>query len=166
MNDSTIIVLVSVAVGVLAAVWTVLKWNARRSVNFLLRGTGIILIVVGAGLVGLTGQIIDWLRHLTQLTTTISVGIALAVLGLVVYFIGGTVKVPTKDEAKLREYQREAKQRENDAKLAAKAQRQESKAKRGVAAAPMPDPSTASGTSKNAVPDGEVDNILHKHGIE
>ncbi len=157
MNDTTIIVLVSIAVSVIAAIWAVLKWNSRRSINFLLRGIGIILMVVGAALAGLTGQVIEWFRHLSQLTATISVGIAMAVLGLVAYLVGSAIKVPTKEAAKLREYERQAKQRQNDAKQAAKARRAQDTSSN--AAAPVSPPPPLPSTARKADPDREVEDI-------
>ena len=169
MNDTTIIVLISVALSAVAVVWAVLKWNSRRSARYLMRATGVILMVVGAAFAGLTGQVVEWMRHLAQLTTTISIGLGLAALGLIAYFIGGAIKAPTKDEAKLREYERQAKRREEDAKAAAKADRL---AKKAQGPAPKPaeptvaPPPAAPGAGESTDPDDEVDNILRKHNIE
>ncbi|WIY81510.1 hypothetical protein [Propionimicrobium sp. PCR01-08-3] len=121
MSDTTIIVLITVLLGLVAAGWAVLKWNSLHSPRHLMRATGAILLIVGAALVGLTGQVVTWIRHLSELSGLTWAGLIVAVLGLVAFFIGGAMKAPTKEEARLRELERATKQRDEDAKTAARA---------------------------------------------
>ena len=176
MSDTVIISLISIGLGILAAVWTLIMWNSKQSPRHLARGVGIILVIVGALVTGLTDLllqgvrgVIDWVRHKPMDTAT-WVGIAVGVLGLIVYLIGGFIKAPTREEVIQRQATRAAKDRERLAEQAAKSRQQQAKNAPAEPQQPPPLPAAsqqagpAGSTPANA--DDEVANILKKHGIE
>lgn len=173
MNDPVIIVLVSVGLAVLAMLYAIIMWNSRHSSRYLLRAVGIIMLIVGLFITGISQlmlngvrSFIDWLNR-TYLDTTMWIGIGLGVVGILAFLIGGFITPPTRAEAKLARLEREDKQRANlaaqAAKEAAKHPKQPTVTKEPATTVPPPLPKTepVTGTA-----DDEVASILKKHGIE
>jgi len=182
MSDPVIVILVSVGLGLIAAVWALLMWNSRHSARYVARAVGIILLIIGAYLTGVSGLVLQWVRGLVdwvqrkELDTATWIGIAVAVLGLIAYLGGGLIKAPTREEARQRQLAQETERQERLAEQAAKV-RQQSKpqpAPRPQQPPPLPSqsqPPTGQPTTKapGATPasaDDEVSNILKKHGLE
>ncbi|MDI9629213.1 MAG: hypothetical protein QM286_11840 [Acidobacteriota bacterium] len=176
MSDTVIISLVSTGLGIIAALWALLMWNSRQSPRYIVRAVGIVLVVVGAFVTGLSDLllqgvrgVIDWVRHKPMDTVT-WVGVGVGVLGVVAFLIGGFIKAPTREEAKQRLAARAAKDRERLAAQAAKIDKKQAKQAPTTPPQPPPLPSAsqqagpAGSTPANA--DDEVTNILKKHGIE
>lgn len=182
MSDPVIVILVSVGLAIIVAIWAMAMWNSRQSARYLMRGVGLILVIVGALVTGITELAVDGVRGVIGwlnekvLDTATWVGIAVAVVGIVSFIIGGAIKAPTRADAKIRRLEREARQRE---KLASKVGRTKpqpvqskpaepaepvaasAETKADAAAPPLPESKPASSN-----PDDEVANILRKHGIE
>lgn len=137
MSDPVVVVLISVAGALLAALYAVMMWNSRQSARYLVRAAGIILIIAGALATGVTSLLVDGVQALVDwvsekpLDTLTWAGIAMAGAGVITTVVAGYVKAPTRAEAKQLRAERTA--REQAAAKAA-AQRQ--------APAPPPLPKT------------------------
>lgn len=185
MSDPVIVILVSVGLAIIVAIWAMAMWNSRQSARYLMRAVGIILVIVGAAVTGITELAIDGVRGIIAwlnekvLDTATWVGIAVGVIGVVSFIIGGAIKAPSRADAKLRRLEREAKQREKLASKVGKptspdaAARPTTPAKSAptsesgpTAAQPKPDAVTPPPAAKPSDPEDEVANILRKHGIE
>lgn len=182
MTDPVIIILVSVGLALIAAVWALVMWNSRQSARYIARAVGIVLLIAGAFVTGFSDLLLQGVRGLIgwvaqkQLDTAAWVGIALAVLGLIVYLGAGLIKAPTREEAKQRQQARETERQHRLAEQAAKARQAAKSAPTAKPQQPPPLPAQsqppasqlpaqASGATQ-ANPDDEVTNILKKHGIE
>lgn len=185
MSDPVILILVSVGLALLVALWAVLMWNSRQSARYLMRAVGLILIIVGAWVTGVTQlalngvrSLIDWF-YVKVLDTPTWVGIALAAVGIVSFIIGGAIKAPTREEAKTRRLEREAKQRKRLADKAAKTTAtppitpkptakpskpaEPANTTRASETTPPPVPETKPAAT---TPEDEIASILRKHSIE
>lgn len=170
MSDPVILVLVSLALAIIATLYAVVMWNARQSARYLMRAVGVVLVVVGAYVTGVSALLLDGVRafidwlYTEQLDTAMWVGIGVGVVGLVAFLIGGLIKAPTRAEAKQIRVEREAKRR-----AAVVRQVQRNPAQTAATPPPLPRPSAtpaAPAPSAASNPDDEVANILKKHGIE
>ena len=175
------IAIVLLVVGVGIFIGTTPMKDSKRSVRLTVISTvlslaGIILVIVGALVTGLTDLllqgvrgVIDWVRHKPMDTAT-WVGIAVGVLGLIVYLIGGFIKAPTREEVIQRQATRAAKDRQRLAGQAAKSRQQQAKNAPAKPQQPPPLPAASQQAgpagSTPASADDEVANILKKHGIE
>ncbi|MGI5951195.1 MAG: hypothetical protein ACOX61_05020 [Brooklawnia sp.] len=190
MSDPVILVLVSVGLSIVVALWAILMWNRRQSARYLMRAVGLILVIVGALLAGLSGVLLEGARALGEwlndkvLDTPTWGGIALGVVGIISFVIGGVIKAPDRHQAKARRLEREAKQREKLAKTAAEIDRTKpatpTTSRPAGAAQPASEPAKpstpgATAAGQQAPPplpgppsdqEDEVTNILRKHGIE
>lgn len=181
MSDPVIVILVSIGLGLIAAVWALLMWNSRHSARYVARAVGIILLIIAAYLTGVSDLVLQGVRGLVswvqrkELDTAAWIGIAVAVLGLVVFLGGGLIKAPTREEARQRQLARETERQERLAEQAVKLRQQQAKSQPATQAQqppPLPSqsqppagPVQASGATP-ASADDEVSNILKKHGIE
>lgn len=178
MSDSVIIVLTSIGVAAIVAVWAVLMWNSRLSARYLWRAVGLILVIVAAGLTGITALVVQgarglvhWLRTETM-DTAKWVGVALAVLGVVGFAIGGAIKAPTPAEAQQRRADRSAREhaemlRQSAKTAASQPKKPSTPAKPEPAKSVLVEPEPAKPEPDSQLsPDDEVTNILKKHGIE
>ncbi len=190
MSDPVILVLVSVGLSVVVALWAILMWNRRQSARYLMRAVGLVLVIVGALMAGFSTLLLDGARALGQwfnqkvLDAPTWAGIALGVVGIISFIIGGVIKAPDRHQAKARRLERDARQREKLAKAAAEIDRTKpaTPSHRGsagtVGAGSEPaKPTTPSATTSGqptppplpgspADQEDEVTNILRKHGIE
>lgn len=174
MSDPVILILISAALAIIAILYAVIMWSTRRSARYLMRAIGVVLLLVGLYITGLSQLLLQGVRALIEwlntevLDTQMWVGIAVGGLGLLVWLIGGFIKAPTRAEAKVKRLERNAAERDRVAAQAAKNQAKQPSVpppprKTEPVAAP---PAKAPEPAKPSNPDDEVANILKKHGIE
>ncbi len=174
MSDPVILILVSAALALVAILYAVIMWSTRRSARYLMRVVGIVLLLVGLYITGISQLLLQGVRTLIEwlntevLDTQMWVGIALGGLGLLAFLIGGFIKAPTRAEAKTKRLERDAAERDRIAAQAAKNQA------KSPTPPPLPrktepavtTPAKPAEPAKPTNPDDEVANILKKHGIE
>lgn len=171
MSDPVIIVLISVGLALLVALYAVVMWTARQSARYMMRAVGLVLIIAGAFVTGVTALLLDGARAVVDwvvqkpMDTAAWVGVGLAVLGLLAYLIGGFIKAPTSAEAKQRREERAARERASLASQASQASKAPVPPPLPKPSQPTPKPSEPAGEAA-VNPDDEVANILKKHGIE
>lgn len=173
MDETSIVILVTIITTVLPALWAVFGWLARRSWRPVLRGLGLALVPIGLLVTGLMRLlvraltlVVSWFAH-TQMTTTIWTGVIVAAIGLLTWIGAGFMTPLTREEAR----QRRAEHRERRAAGAAgKPTAPTSRASRTSQAgatktrrtAPSPAASRRSGMSPE---DEELEKILKDRGI-
>lgn len=121
MDETSIVILVTIITTVLPALWAVFGWLARRSWRPVLRGLGLALVPIGLLVTGLMRLlvraltlVVSWFAH-TQMTTTIWTGVIVAAIGLLTWIGAGFMTPLTREEAR----QRRAEHRERRAAGAA-----------------------------------------------
>ena len=121
MDETSIVILVTIITTVLPALWAVFGWLARRSWRPVLRGLGLALVPIGLLVTGLMRLLVRaltlvviWFAH-TQMTTTIWTGVIVAAIGLLTWIGAGFMTPLTREEAR----QRRAEHRERRAAGAA-----------------------------------------------
>ena len=121
MDETSIVILVTIITTVLPALWAVFGWLARRSWRPVLRGLGLALVPIGLLVTGLMrllvralALVVNWFAH-TQMTTTIWTGVIVAAIGLLTWIGAGFMTPLTREEAR----QRRAEHRERRAAGAA-----------------------------------------------
>ena len=171
MDETSIVILVTIITTVLPALWAVFGWLARRSWRPVLRGLGLALVPIGLLVTGLMrllvralALVVNWFAH-TQMTTTIWTGVIVAAIGLLTWIGAGFMTPLTREEAR----QRRAEHRERRAAGAAgKPTAPTSRASRTSQArtdkAPRTAP-TASRRSGMSPEDEELEKILKDRGI-
>ena len=171
MDETSIVILVTIITTVLPALWAVFGWLARRSWRPVLRGLGLALVPIGLLVTGLMRLlvraltlVVSWFAH-TQMTTTIWTGVIVAAIGLLTWIGAGFMTPLTREEAR----QRRAEHRERRAAGAAgKPTAPTSRASRTSQArtdkAPRTAP-TASRRSGMSPEDEELEKILKDRGI-
>lgn len=160
MSDPVIIVLVSVALALIAALYAVMMWNSRQSARYLVRAVGIVLIIAGLLATGVTALVMQGLQAVVAwvqekpMDTLTWVGIALAVVGVITTVVAGYLKAPTRAEAKQLRAERAANQKAS-AKAAAQAaaERQAQVPPPLPTASPESSGSTAPGSPVPSLPD-------------
>ena len=173
MDETSIVILVTIITTVLPVLWAVFGWLARRSWRPVLRGLGLALVPIGLLVTGLMrllvralALVVNWFAH-TQMTTTIWTGVIVAAIGLLTWIGAGFMTPLTREEAR----QRRAEHRERRAAGAAgKPTAPTSRASRTSQAgadktrrtAPSPAASRGSGLSPE---DEELEKILKDRGI-
>ena len=174
MDETSIVILVTIITTVLPALWAVFGWLARRSWRPVLRGLGLALVPIGLLVTGLMRLlvraltlVVSWFAH-TQMTTTIWTGVIVAAIGLLTWIGAGFMTPLTREEAR----QRRAEHRERRAagaagKPAAPTSRtsqasQASQARTDKAPRTAPTASRRSGMSPE---DEELEKILKDRGI-
>ncbi|MBX7471732.1 hypothetical protein K1Y80_37440 [Streptomyces sp. MAG02] len=174
MDETSIVILVTIITTVLPVLWAVFGWLARRSWRPVLRGLGLALVPIGLLVTGLMRLlvraltlVVSWFAH-TQMTTTIWTGVIVAAIGLLTWIGAGFMTPLTRQEAR----QRRAEHRERRAAGAAgKPAAPTSRASRASQAsqartdkAPRTAP-TASRRSGMSPEDEELEKILKDRGI-
>lgn len=174
MDETSIVILVTIITTVLPVLWAVFGWLARRSWRPVLRGLGLALVPIGLLVTGLMRLlvraltlVVSWFAH-TQMTTTIWTGVIVAAIGLLTWIGAGFMTPLTREEAR----QRRAEHRERRAagaagKPAAPTSRasqasQASQARTDKAPRTAPTASRRSGMSPE---DEELEKILKDRGI-
>ena len=177
MDETSIVILVTIITTVLPALWAVFGWLARRSWRPVLRGLGLALVPIGLLVTGLMRLlvraltlVVNWFAH-TQMTTTIWTGVIVAAIGLLTWIGAGFMTPLTREEAR----QRRAEHRERRAAGAAgkptaptsqssRASRVPQASQAGATKAPRTAP-TASRRSGMSPEDEELEKILKDRGI-
>lgn len=173
MDETSIVILVTIITTVLPALWAVFGWLARRSWRPVLRGLGLALVPIGLLVTGLMRLlvraltlVVSWFAH-TQMTTTIWTGVIVAAIGLLTWIGAGFMTPLTREEAR----QRRAEHRERRAAGAAgkptaptsrASQVPQAGADKTRRTAPSPAASRGSGMSPE---DEELEKILKDRGI-
>ena len=108
MDETSIVILVTIITTVLPALWAVFGWLARRSWRPVLRGLGLALVPIGLLVTGLMRLlvraltlVVSWFAH-TQMTTTIWTGVIVAAIGLLTWIGAGFMTPLTREEARQR----------------------------------------------------------------
>ena len=171
MDETSIVILVTIITTVLPALWAVFGWLARRSWRPVLRGLGLALVPIGLLVTGLMRLlvraltlVVSWFAH-TQMTTTIWTGVIVAAIGLLTWIGAGFMTPLTREEAR----QRRAEHRERRAagaagKPAAPTSRASRTSQARTDKAPRTAP-TASRRSGMSPEDEELEKILKDRGI-
>lgn len=173
MDETSIVILVTIITTVLPALWAVFGWLTRRSWRPVLRGLGLALVPIGLLVTGLMRLlvraltlVVSWFAH-TQMTTTIWTGVIVAAIGLLTWIGAGFMTPLTREEAR----QRRAEHRERRAAGAAgkptaptsrTSQVPQAGADKTRRTAPSPAASRGSGMSPE---DEELEKILKDRGI-
>lgn len=173
MDETSIVILVTIITTVLPALWAVFGWLARRSWRPVLRGLGLALVPIGLLVTGLMRLlvraltlVVSWFAH-TQMTTTIWTGVIVAAIGLLTWIGAGFMTPLTREEAR----QRRAEHRERRAAGAAgkpaaptsqSSQSSQAGATKTRRTASSPAASRRSGMSPE---DEELEKILKDRGI-
>lgn len=173
MDETSIVILVTIITTVLPALWAVFGWLTRRSWRPVLRGLGLALVPIGLLVTGLMrllvralSLVVSWFAH-TQMTTTIWTGVIVAAIGLLTWIGAGFMTPLTREEAR----QRRAEHRERRAAGAAgkptaptsrTSQVPQAGADKTRRTAPSPAASRGSGMSPE---DEELEKILKDRGI-
>lgn len=173
MDETSIVILVTIITTVLPALWAVFGWLTRRSWRPVLRGLGLALVPIGLLITGLMrllvralSLVVSWFAH-TQMTTTIWTGVIVAAIGLLTWIGAGFMTPLTREEAR----QRRAEHRERRAAGAAgkptaptsqSSQVPQAGADKTRRTAPSPAASRGSGLSPE---DEELEKILKDRGI-
>ena len=173
MDETSIVILVTIITTVLPVLWAVFGWLARRSWRPVLRGLGLALVPIGLLVTGLMRLlvraltlVVNWFAH-TQMTTTIWTGVIVAAIGLLTWIGAGFMTPLTREEAR----QRRAEHRERRAAGAAgkptaptsrASQVPQAGADKTRRTAPSPAASRGSGMSPE---DEELEKILKDRGI-
>lgn len=171
MDETSIVILVTIITTVLPVLWAVFGWLARRSWRPVLRGLGLALVPIGLLVTGLMRLlvraltlVVSWFAH-TQMTTTIWTGVIVAAIGLLTWIGAGFMTPLTREEAR----QRRAEHRERRAAGAAgkpaaptSQASQASQARTDKAPRTAPTASRRSGMSPE---DEELEKILKDRGI-
>jgi len=173
MDETSIVILVTIITTVLPALWAVFGWLARRSWRPVLRGLGLALVPIGLLVTGLMRLlvraltlVVSWFAR-TQMTTTIWTGVIVAAIGLLTWIGAGFMTPLTREEAR----QRRAEHRERRAAGAAgkptaptsrASQVPQAGADKTRRTAPSPAASRGSGMSPE---DEELEKILKDRGI-
>ncbi|ERF55443.1 MAG: hypothetical protein E7G49_06375 [Cutibacterium granulosum] len=171
MDETSIVILVTIITTVLPVLWAVFGWLARRSWRPVLRGLGLALVPIGLLVTGLMRLlvraltlVVSWFAH-TQMTTTIWTGVIVAAIGLLTWIGAGFMTPLTREEAR----QRRAEHRERRAagaagKPAAPTSRASQASQARTDKAPRTAP-TASRRSGMSPEDEELEKILKDRGI-
>ena len=171
MDETSIVILVTIITTVLPVLWAVFGWLARRSWRPVLRGLGLALVPIGLLVTGLMRLlvraltlVVSWFAH-TQMTTTIWTGVIVAAIGLLTWIGAGFMTPLTREEAR----QRRAEHRERRAagaagKPAAPTSRASRTSQARTDKAPRTAP-TASRRSGMSPEDEELEKILKDRGI-
>lgn len=171
MDETSIVILVTIITTVLPVLWAVFGWLARRSWRPVLRGLGLALVPIGLLVTGLMRLlvraltlVVSWFAH-TQMTTTIWTGVIVAAIGLLTWIGAGFMTPLTRQEAR----QRRAEHRERRAagaagKPAAPTSRASQASQARTDKAPRTAP-TASRRSGMSPEDEELEKILKDRGI-
>ena len=174
MDETSIVILVTIITTVLPALWAVFGWLARRSWRPVLRGLGLALVPIGLLVTGFMRLlvraltlVVSWFAH-TQMTTTIWTGVIVAAIGLLTWIGAGFMTPLTREEAR----QRRAEHRERRAAGAAgkptaptsRASRTSQASQARTDKAPRTAP-TASRRSGMSPEDEELEKILKDRGI-
>ena len=173
MDETSIVILVTIITTVLPVLWAIFGWLARRSWRPVLRGLGLALVPIGLLVTGLMrllvralALVVNWFAH-TQMTTTIWTGVIVAAIGLLTWIGAGFMTPLTREEAR----QRRAEHRERRAAGAAgkpaaptsqASQASQARADKTRRTAPSPAASRGSGMSPE---DEELEQILKDRGI-
>lgn len=170
MDETSIVILVTIITTVLPVLWAVFGWLARRSWRPVLRGLGLALVPIGLLVTGLMRLlvraltlVVNWFAH-TQMTTTIWTGVIVAAIGLLTWIGAGFMTPLTREEAR----QRRAEHRERRAAGAAgkptapTSQSSQAGATKTRRTASSPAASRRSGMSPE---DEELEKILKDRGI-
>jgi len=176
MDETSIVILVTIITTVLPALWAVFGWLARRSWRPVLRGLGLALVPIGLLVTGLMRLlvraltlVVSWFAH-TQMTTTIWTGVIVAAIGLLTWIGAGFMTPLTREEAR----QRRAEHRERRAAGAAgkptaptsRASRTSQVPQAGAAKTRRTAPSHAASRGSGMSPeDEELEKILKDRGI-
>ena len=114
MDETTIVVIVTIILAGLPLVWAIAGWAGRRSWRAVLRGLGLALVPIGLLLTGLmrllvraVRLVVDWFAG-TAMTTMIWTGVGLAVVGALVWFLAGFMTPVTSAVARERRAARAA----------------------------------------------------------
>ena len=171
MDETSIVILVTIITTVLPVLWAVFGWLARRSWRPVLRGLGLALVPIGLLVTGLMRLlvraltlVVSWFAR-TQMTTTIWTGVIVAAIGLLTWIGAGFMTPLTREEAR----QRRAEHRERRAagaagKPAAPTSRASQASQARTDKAPRTAP-TASRRSGMSPEDEELEKILKDRGI-
>ncbi|MDU3821640.1 MAG: hypothetical protein E7G59_05030 [Cutibacterium granulosum] len=171
MDETSIVILVTIITTVLPVLWAVFGWLARRSWRPVLRGLGLALVPIGLLVTGLMRLlvraltlVVSWFAH-TQMTTTIWTGVIVAAIGLLTWIGAGFMTPLTREEAR----QRRAEHRKRRAagaagKPAAPTSRASRTSQARTDKAPRTAP-TASRRSGMSPEDEELEKILKDRGI-
>ena len=171
MDETSIVILVTIITTVLPVLWAIFGWLARRSWRPVLRGLGLALVPIGLLVTGLMrllvralALVVNWFAH-TQMTTTIWTGVIVAAIGLLTWIGAGFMTPLTREEAR----QRRAEHRKRRAagaagKPAAPTSRASRTSQARTDKAPRTAP-TASRRSGMSPEDEELEKILKDRGI-
>lgn len=103
---SVLVLLGTIALGLLTLVWTFVRWSMGQGARVLLRGIGTILLLVGlyvSGLAHLAGNgirsIYDWAMR-TPMDTKVLVGLGVAATGLLMWLVGTMLRPRTREQAR------------------------------------------------------------------
>ncbi|MEL4503918.1 hypothetical protein AAEX63_05240 [Luteococcus sp. H138] len=157
---NVLVIAVTVILCLLTLFWTWTRWSMGHGARVLLRGVGVLLMLIGiylSGLMGLAGNgarsIYDWAQR-TAMSNLMLVGFATAGVGLLFWLIGTILKPRSREQAKAARLQRSGGVSGSRGTQAVAPQAQPQQQTRKPAAAPVADD------------DDEVNAILNKHGIE
>ena len=108
MDETSIVILVTIITTVLPVLWAVFGWLTRSSWRPVLRGLGLALVPIGLLVTGLMrllvralSLVVSWFAH-AQMTTTIWTGVIVAAIGLLTWIGAGFMTPLTREEARQR----------------------------------------------------------------
>ncbi|GEM_PF-2370004 len=156
-----LVILVSVALGIVALLYMVIGFSNRRSARFIVVGLGLVTMIVGLALLGwmqllINGvrSLIDWFMR-TPPSQPVMWGAGLAVVGLVVVVIGRLIPVKTRSEVRMARADRELREME----------KQRAARRRSRSEAPAAAPEKPAAAPRPASSDPEITQIMNKHGL-
>lgn len=101
-----IALLATIALSLLVLLWTFLRFSMGHGVRVLLRGLGLILVLVGSYVAGLmllaahgVLSLVDWARR-TTIDDRMTLGLGLAGAGLVLFVIGSLLRSRSRERAR------------------------------------------------------------------
>ncbi|MEL4357113.1 MULTISPECIES: hypothetical protein [unclassified Luteococcus] len=162
---NVLVIAATVVLCLLTLFWTWTRWSMGHGARVLLRGLGVVLMLVGlylSGLMGLAGNgarsIYDWAQR-TVMSNPMIIGFSLIGVGLLFWLIGTILRPRTKEQLKAARMSRRGQ---------APGQRHEPMISARQAAGTQP--AGTQPAAKQSAPvvddDDEVNAILNKHGIQ
>ena len=112
---SILVIAATIALGLLALVWTLLRHRRGHGPRVIVRGLGVVALLAGLYLSGLSGlvgngvrSIIDWANR-TALNLEMQIGFGLLAFGVLMVIIGSVIRPRTREQAKAVRDQRRGK---------------------------------------------------------
>lgn len=163
MNDPILVPVITGVLVLFGILYMVMGWSSRRSMRFIVRGIGLILLSLGLWSIGwmqlaVNGveSLVAWFNR-TVPTNALWVGAAAAVIGALMWIIGGWIKVPSREEARMAKSDRAMRQLDKDRRRTGAS---------SASTASAPKASNNSGALNLDTQDPQMTQIMKKHGID